>query len=285
MRAGSSHAAAAGAGIGLYDTLINAVVVQSYRERAARPMLAVHSAATIGAMLAPPLVGWIASAHHFTASFAAAGWAHVAIAVWAACVPLPAPEPRGSTPDAWSRPRPRERDAAPARRGRVRLRRRRVVGDDVRGAVCERRAGARCRARSARDRRVLARPAGRAPRGARRAQRARRADPGRRGRERGGAARRQRGPAARRPRLGFFASRRRARLRLSADDRARGPGAPSARGTAAGLAAGAGALGGVAVPWVTGAAGDAAGITLGFASLALWCAAIAAAAMWCRRVR
>ena len=93
------HAAAAGAGIGLYDTLINAVVVQSYRERAARPMLAVHSAATIGAMLCPPLVGWIASAHHFTASFAAAGWAHVAIAVWAACVPLPAPEPRGATPD------------------------------------------------------------------------------------------------------------------------------------------------------------------------------------------
>jgi fucose permease len=54
--------------------------------------------------------------------------------------------------------------------------------------------------------------------------------------------------------------------------------APDARGTAAGLAGGAGALGGVAVPWVTGAAGDAAGITLGFASLALWCAAIAVAA-------
>ena len=92
------HAAAAGAGIGIYDTLINAIVVQRYRERAARPMLAVHSAATIGAMLSPPLVGWIAAAHHFTASFAAAGWAHVAIAVWAACVPLPAPEPR-ATPD------------------------------------------------------------------------------------------------------------------------------------------------------------------------------------------
>ena len=48
-----AHAAAAGAGIGLYDTLINAVVVQRYREHAARPMLAVHSAATIGAMLSP----------------------------------------------------------------------------------------------------------------------------------------------------------------------------------------------------------------------------------------
>jgi nitrate/nitrite transporter NarK len=59
---------------------------------------------------------------------------------------------------------------------------------------------------------------------------------------------------------------------------------PAARGTAAGLAAGAGALGGVAVPWVTGVAGDAAGITLAVGSLALWCGAIAVAAVWARRV-
>ncbi|HKA14335.1 MAG TPA: MFS transporter, partial [Myxococcota bacterium] len=93
-----AHAAGAGAGIGLYDTLINAVIGQRYRERAARPMLAVHSAATIGAMLGPPIAGWIASARHFTASYHAAGWAHLAIAAWAACVPLPAPEPRTPTP-------------------------------------------------------------------------------------------------------------------------------------------------------------------------------------------
>jgi len=59
---------------------------------------------------------------------------------------------------------------------------------------------------------------------------------------------------------------------------------PSASGTAAGLAAGAGALGGFAVPWLTGAAGDAAGIALGFGSLAFWCAAIALAAAASRRV-
>jgi hypothetical protein len=59
---------------------------------------------------------------------------------------------------------------------------------------------------------------------------------------------------------------------------------PSVGGTAAGLAAGAGALGGFAVPWLTGAAGDAAGIALGFGSLALWCAAIALAATASRRV-
>jgi fucose permease len=61
--------------------------------------------------------------------------------------------------------------------------------------------------------------------------------------------------------------------------------APEARGTAAGLAAGAGALGGFAVPWLTGTAGDAAGIALGFGSLAVWSAAIAAAAAASRRVR
>jgi len=60
--------------------------------------------------------------------------------------------------------------------------------------------------------------------------------------------------------------------------------APEARGTAAGLAAGAGALGGFGVPWLTGAAGDAAGIALGFGSLAVWSAAIAAAAAASRRV-
>ena len=55
------HAALAGFSIGLYDTLINAVVVQRYGARAVRPMLAVHAAATLGAMLGPPLVGWIAA--------------------------------------------------------------------------------------------------------------------------------------------------------------------------------------------------------------------------------
>ena len=109
MRAGSRTRRLAGVGIGLYDTLINAVVVQRYRERAARPMLAVHSAATIGAMLGPPLVGWIAAAHHFTASFAAAGWAHVAIAAWAACVPLPGPG--AARPRRRTAKRPRARDA------------------------------------------------------------------------------------------------------------------------------------------------------------------------------
>jgi hypothetical protein len=58
-----------------------------------------------------------------------------------------------------------------------------------------------------------------------------------------------------------------------------------ARGTAAGLAAGAGALGGSAVPWLTGAIGDAQGVAVGVASLAGWCGAIAASAALARRLR
>ena len=58
---------------------------------------------------------------------------------------------------------------------------------------------------------------------------------------------------------------------------------PHARGMATGLAAGAGALGGFAIPWVSGAASDAFGMGVGFGSLALWCALIAGAAAWANR--
>jgi len=53
---------------------------------------------------------------------------------------------------------------------------------------------------------------------------------------------------------------------------------PDAPGTAAGLAAGAGALGGAAIPWITGLIGDGVSVTAAVGSLALWCAAIAAGA-------
>ena len=58
-----------------------------------------------------------------------------------------------------------------------------------------------------------------------------------------------------------------------------------ARGLAAGLAAGAGALGGTAVPWLTGALGDAQGVAAGVGSLAAWCVSIALGATLARGVR
>lgn len=279
------HAAAAGMGIGLYDTLINAVVVQRYRERAARPMLAVHSAATIGAMLYPWLVGRIAAAHHFTASFAAAGWAHVAIAGWAACVALPAPERDGATPDGGAGRRalaiarlipiaaiafayvgvessvtmfavPYASGALglDAERGRI------AIGAFWLGLLVGRLAV--LAVRTALDARILV--AAGAVAAALVAASAGLRVP---------------------PELGFFAVGSALGCVYPLMIALAGQAAPSARGTAAGLAAGAGALGGAAVPWVTGAAGDAAGITLGFASLALWCGAIAVAAAVSRRVR
>jgi fucose permease len=279
-----AHAAFAGVGIGLYDTLINAVIAQRYEERAARPMLAVHSAATLGAMFAPPLVAWIAERHHFTASFAAAGWAHVAIAVWAAFVPLPGPAPRTATAA-------RERPPIPMRAllplAAIAFA---YVGVESSVTVFAVPYASRALALDAARGQLgisafwlgllagrLALLGGRGVLGER----------------------------------ALFAAGSSAavllalipllrvvpfELALFAVGAALGSvyplmialaaqRAPEARGTAAGLAAGAGALGGFAVPWLTGTAGDAAGIALGFGSLAVWSAAIAAAAAASHRVR
>jgi len=58
---------------------------------------------------------------------------------------------------------------------------------------------------------------------------------------------------------------------------------PDAPGTATGVAVGAGALGGFAVPWLTGRLGDAVGIEWAFASLAIWSLALAGFALSARR--
>jgi fucose permease len=278
-----AHAALAGAGIGLYDTLINAVVAERYRERAARPMLVVHSAATIGAMFGPPLVGWIAATHHYTASFHAAGLAHVAIAAWAACVPMPAPNPRDrlrgevrgglslapllplaaiafayvgveSAVTVFAVPYASEALALPAARGQL------AISAFWLGLLAGRLA--LLGARTALDARVLIAAGA--------------------------------GAAAM---LAATAGLPHAPLELALFAVGAALGCvyplmialaalttPSASGTAAGLAAGAGALGGFAVPWTSGALGDAAGIAVGFGSLAIWCAVIAVAAAASRRV-
>ena len=82
---------AVGVGIGLYDTLISTVVVERFRERAARPMSIVHSAATLGAMLGSPLAAWLAAGHGWAASFHAAGVAHLLLGAAGLAVALPEP--------------------------------------------------------------------------------------------------------------------------------------------------------------------------------------------------
>lgn len=89
-----AHLVAAGIGIGAYDTLLNAAIVQTFGDRSARPMSVTHAAATIGAMSGPLLAGALAGHAHWIASFHVAGAAHVALAGAVLFVPLPAPEPR-----------------------------------------------------------------------------------------------------------------------------------------------------------------------------------------------
>jgi len=60
---------------------------------------------------------------------------------------------------------------------------------------------------------------------------------------------------------------------------------PAARGTATGLVGGAAALGGFAVPWLSGALGDLIGIGPALASLGFWCLGFAGAACFTRRSR
>ncbi len=90
-----------GLGIGAYDTLINAVVAQRFRHASSRPMTIMHSAASLGAIGGPALVVWISEQRDWTASFVAVGWAHLALACVALFVRFPAPEKTEGMP--WSR--------------------------------------------------------------------------------------------------------------------------------------------------------------------------------------
>ena len=67
-----------GFAIGAYDTLINAVVAQRFRDGSSRPMTIMHSAASLGAIAGPLLVVWLTDLRDWTLSFEAVGWAHLA---------------------------------------------------------------------------------------------------------------------------------------------------------------------------------------------------------------
>lgn len=95
-----AHLAVLGVGIGFFDTLLNAVVIQHSGARTARTLALLHAGATAGAVGGPFLIAALSRAGDWTWSFHATGWALVGLAAWAACVPLPLPERHSSIPRA-----------------------------------------------------------------------------------------------------------------------------------------------------------------------------------------
>ena len=69
----------AGLGAGAYNTMVNAAVAERYGSASARPLAIVHASATVGAIVGPPMCALVV---HWTHAFHLAGGAHVIIALW-----------------------------------------------------------------------------------------------------------------------------------------------------------------------------------------------------------
>ena len=80
-----------GIGAGGYDTVFSAWTIERFRERSAKPLTILHAAVAVGAILGPLLVAAIASRWHWTRSFHTIGFAHLALAASALAVRFPAP--------------------------------------------------------------------------------------------------------------------------------------------------------------------------------------------------
>lgn len=96
------HVALAGMGGGFYETLLNVVTIERYGERATRAITWIHTAATLGAVIAPPILATLASRGGFVLGFEAAGAAILLLVLWAFFVPLDSPaavpEPEATQP-------------------------------------------------------------------------------------------------------------------------------------------------------------------------------------------
>lgn len=86
-----------GFAVGGYDTLINGAVAQRYAGNSTRPMTIAHAGASVGAMLGPLLMGALATHFGWITNFHATGLVHVALAVLALGVKFPDPPVRHSS--------------------------------------------------------------------------------------------------------------------------------------------------------------------------------------------
>jgi len=85
------HVVAMGVGAGAYDTLLNAVTVERWRECSVRPLGLLHGMVPVGAVATPALVAWAGGSSAWLDVFRATGAAFFALSLWVACVALPAP--------------------------------------------------------------------------------------------------------------------------------------------------------------------------------------------------
>jgi fucose permease len=93
-----------GIGAGGYDTVFNAWTIEHFGERSAKPLTILHSAVAIGAILGPLLVAAIAARWHWTRSFHWIGVAHLALAASALSVRFPGPPATNPIPDIGAKP-------------------------------------------------------------------------------------------------------------------------------------------------------------------------------------
>lgn len=81
--------ALAGVGAGSYDTLFNAAAVERYGVDSAKPMTLLHSAVAVGAIVGPLAIGQISSQWHWATSLRCIGIAHLALGVGSLFVRFP----------------------------------------------------------------------------------------------------------------------------------------------------------------------------------------------------
>ena len=86
------HISIMGAGCGVFDTLLNAVTVERFGERAVRPMAFLHGLVPVGGIATPWLVYQLGGSAEWVTVFRTLGFAFMALSLWVACVPLPAPK-------------------------------------------------------------------------------------------------------------------------------------------------------------------------------------------------
>jgi len=269
-----AHLVLLGMGAGFYDTLLNAVVIHERGAHAARPLALLHAGATAGAVAGPPLIGWLARRGDWTWSFHATGAIFVLLAAWASLVRLPAPPKAAAVQVSdriftlpllalavvafayvgvetavtlfavpWA-----QLLVLPAARGQTAISAfwLGLLGGRLAMLGLGRSLGTRFLAAAGIGGALILAAAlwGRIPQ----------------------------------LELVTLASGLALGAVYPVMIALAGAEFPFASGTAAGLVAGAGALGGFAIPWMTGALGDAVGLATGLATSSLWCLAITAAA-------